>query len=172
MEKRRRKTKAKKMSEQVAIYSRHVLPEGHPPTDGKVLRAAIYTRCTSAYKGRKPVGLDKQVTACWKMARELGYPISVDYVYEDIGISGDSSDRPALRSLLAAAHNRAFDALFVNDLRRLASDVKLAVELVESLQAAGVSVFSVADWLSSDPEPSPLLDSLKRDLKRSRSKGK
>jgi len=172
MEKKRRKTAGKKMSEQVAIYSRHVLPEGHPSVDGKVLRAAIYTRCTSAYKGRKPVGLDKQVTACWKMARELGYPISVDYVYEDIGISGDSSDRSALRSLLAAAHNGAFDALFVNDLRRLASDVKLAVELVESLQAAGVSVYSVADELPADLESSPLLDSLKRDLKRSRSKGK
>lgn len=172
MEKKRRKTTEKKVSEQVAIYSRYASGGSSPPVDGKVLRAAIYTRCACVHQGQEPESLDNQVAACWKMTRELGYVVSEDHVYEDIGKGGDSLDRSALRALLAAAHNGAFDALFVNDLQRLASYAKLAVELVESLQAAGVSVFSVADGLSNDLEPSPLLDSLKRDLKRSRSKGK
>jgi len=118
------------------------------------MRAAVYARYSS--ENQRPESIEDQVAACRRLARERGFAILDDHIYSDQAQSGARRDRLGLSALIAAANNRQFDIVLVDDLSRLARDNYLMLSVIAELHFDGVRVVSVADGLDSDDEEATL----------------
>lgn len=79
------------------------------------MRAALYARFSSDLQ--KEASVEDQFRECGRAADALGLEI-VDY-FHDAGISGGTSHRPGYQALLAAARQKKFEIIVVEDLSRL-----------------------------------------------------
>ncbi len=118
------------------------------------MRAAIYARYSS--ENQRPESIDDQIAACQRLAAERGFTVLEEHIYADQAQSGARKDRQGLTALLAAAQNRQFEVVLVDDLSRLARDNFLMLSVLAELHFAGVRVVSVADRLDSNDEESTL----------------
>ncbi len=101
------------------------------------MRVALYARVSTSDQTVAPQ-LDS--LRAYASARRL----EVVQEYVDHGISGSRDRRPALDELMAKARRRAFDAVAVVKLDRLARSTRHLTQLAGELEALGVDLI-VAD---------------------------
>ncbi len=115
----------------------------------RVLRAAVYRRVSTEDQANEGYGLEVQSTRCAAQIVAKGW-IQVGE-YSDAGISGtkDSSERPGLAAVLAAAENDEIDAVVVLALDRLGRNTRLVLSLVETFADAEVEIVSCKESLDT-----------------------
>ena len=118
------------------------------------MRAAIYARYSS--ENQRPESIDDQVSACQSLAASRSYVVSPNHIFTDEAKSGALRDRPALQALCAAARDREFEAVLVDDLSRLSRDNHFLLTLYAELRFHGVRIVSRADSLDSEDRHSKL----------------
>ena len=114
----------------------------------KISSVAIYARVSSEEQ-REGQTIDAQVLELERFANEKGWHVSG--VYKDAGWSGTMLVRPDLDRLRDDAMNRAFDAVVINDVDRLARDVTHLNVIKRDLERRGVQV--IFRKLPSDNSP-------------------
>ncbi len=111
------------------------------------MKAAIYARYSS--ENQRPESIEDQVASCRKLAVDRGLTVDPAYIFTDVAASGARSDRKGLAALIAAAKAKAFEAILVDDLSRLARDNLLMLSTIAELHFHGVKIISVADGLDT-----------------------
>jgi DNA invertase Pin-like site-specific DNA recombinase len=106
-------------------------------------RAAIYTRVSTDGQAREGLSLDAQE----RSARERAATDGAEVVrsFQDAGISGSRTDRPAYLDLLAAAAAGELDVVYTWKLDRLGRDAEELLRARRMLGAAGVRIVSVTE---------------------------
>ena len=97
------------------------------------MRVAIYARVSTTDQTVEP-----QLDTLGGYAAARGLDVVEEYV--DHGISGSKDRRPALDEMMAKAKRRAFDAVAVVKLDRLARSTRHLTQLAAELEALGVDL--------------------------------
>jgi len=118
------------------------------------MKAAIYARYSS--DNQRPESIEDQVRACRELAGARGCTVAEGHVYTDEAKSGALRSRPGLEALCAAAREREFEAVVVDDLSRLSRDNHFLLTLYAELRFYGVRIVSRADCLDSEDRHSKL----------------
>ena len=101
-------------------------------------KAVIYCRVSSAAQVAKGHGIASQETRCREFARMKNYGV-VD-VFKDEAVSGGIIDRPGMLSMLAylKKHKRSGEhVVIIDDISRLARDIKAHLDLRDAISDAG-----------------------------------
>lgn len=106
-------------------------------------KAAIYIRVSTAGQNT-----DLQKDGLMEYARRAKLDIVAKYV--DIAVSGRKEGRPALRQLMKAARNRAFDVVVVWKFDRFARSVSHLLKALEEFNHLGIRFISVQDQIDTD----------------------
>jgi DNA invertase Pin-like site-specific DNA recombinase len=114
------------------------------------MRLALYARVSTTDQTVEP-----QLHALREYAERRGLDVVAEYV--DHGQSGAKDRRPALDQLVAAARVRAFDAVAVVKLDRLARSVRHLVVLAGEWQALGVDLIVLDQGVDSSTPSGKLL---------------
>ena len=113
---------------------------------GTRARAAAYLRVPT--EGQLDgTSIDTQRAQCAELATRHGLMLVGEYV--DAGISGAAASRPALDELLAAATTGDIQVIVVAKLDRLGRSLLHLLELLSTLDAAGVRVVSATDGIDT-----------------------
>ncbi len=98
--------------------------------------AVIYARVSSIAQTKRGSGLESQQTRCREYAAYKNY--SVVKVFED-DLSGSTAKRPGMEALLAflRKHRNTPHIVLIDDISRLARDVKSHIELRAAITLAG-----------------------------------
>lgn len=103
---------------------------------------------------------DSQIKVIRDYAKNHGYIIPDEYVYQDLGISGRTADkRPAFQMMIATAKekNPPFTTIFLWKFSRFARNQEEAIVFKSALKRNGVEVVSISEP-SIDSPFSPLLE--------------
>lgn len=119
------------------------------------MKAALYLRIGTDQQSLSDSIAAKQKATLMALAQEQG--MVVQKVYEDMGFSGVTFDRPALQALLYDAKEGLFDCVFTLNLSRLGRDSYQTAELVQQLQKSGVQVRTLNGAVGGDLFPGGLL---------------
>src|SRR5262249_32928490 len=107
-------------------------------------RAAIYCRVSSEDQARPDkVSLATQREKCEAYLTVQGW--QAGGVFEDAGVSGAKSSRPALDAMLEAARAGEVQRILVWKLDRLARNLRHLLNLSAELESLGVGLVSVSD---------------------------
>ncbi len=116
-------------------------------------QAVIYARVSSAAQVRKGQGLGSQETRCREFARMKGY--DVDRVFVDEAVSGGITTRPGMQAMLSYlkehAHAQSF-VVVIDDISRLARDIKAHLDLREAIASAGARLESPSVEFGEDSD--------------------
>ena len=98
-------------------------------------KALIYCRVSSQRQVQEGHGLDSQETRGRAYAKDHG--LEVVKVFNEEGISGGLFDRPAMKALIKFLDDKPLDkfVVIIDDLSRLARDVKVHIDLRAALIA-------------------------------------
>src|ERR1700675_2283562 len=122
------------------------------PPRTKVLRCAIYTRKSSEEGLEQDFNsLHAQRESCdayIKSQRHEGWT-PLPSLYDDGGYSGGSTERPALKRLLADIQSHLIDVVVVYKVDRLTRSLADFAKIVEIFDAAGVSFVSVTQQFNT-----------------------
>jgi site-specific DNA recombinase len=122
------------------------------PSPTKTFRCAIYTRKSSEEGLEQDFNsLHAQRESCdayIKSQRHEGW-IPLPALYDDGGYSGGSTDRPALKRLLADIQSHLIDVVVVYKVDRLTRSLADFAKIVEIFDAAGVSFVSVTQQFNT-----------------------
>jgi site-specific DNA recombinase len=122
------------------------------PPRTKVFRCAIYTRKSSEEGLEQDFNsLHAQRESCdayIKSQRHEGW-IPLPALYDDGGYSGGSTERPALKRLLADIQSHLIDVVVVYKVDRLTRSLADFAKIVEIFDAAGVSFVSVTQQFNT-----------------------
>src|SRR6266446_1100710 len=122
------------------------------PARTKVFRCAIYTRKSSEEGLEQDFNsLHAQRESCdayIKSQRHEGWT-PLPALYDDGGYSGGSTDRPALKRLLADIQTHLIDVVVVYKVDRLTRSLADFAKIVEIFDAAGVSFVSVTQQFNT-----------------------
>ena len=122
------------------------------PSRTKVFRCAIYTRKSSEEGLEQDFNsLHAQRESCdayIKSQRHEGW-IPLPALYDDGGYSGGSTERPALKRLLADIQSHLIDVVVVYKVDRLTRSLADFAKIVEIFDAAGVSFVSVTQQFNT-----------------------
>lgn len=126
----------------------------------KAKRAAIYARISSDPRDEQ-LGVSDQIKDGRKLAGDLGWTVVREHEFVENDVSAYKKRRvmvegemryrvvrPVFADLLAAARARAFDAIVVHDLDRMARDPRDLEDLIELVEHHGVEVHSVTGTLN------------------------
>lgn len=105
------------------------------------MRVALYAR-VSTLNGQHP---EMQLAELREYASRRGWNVVGEYV--DEGISGSKESRPQLNRLMADAHRRKFDVVFVWKIDRFGRSLKHLVNALADLDAYSVAFVSLRDNL-------------------------
>jgi DNA invertase Pin-like site-specific DNA recombinase len=107
-----------------------------------VLRCAIYTRQSVARGEQDLTSCDVQRERCEDYVRAMQYEgwVALDERFDDLGVSGGSLERPALRRLLSWCVQGRVDVVVVTSLDRLARKMSDWVRLNDWLKQASVEL--------------------------------
>ena len=123
-----------------------------PKTGTRAFRCAIYTRKSSEEGLEQDFNsLHAQRESCEayiKSQRHEGW-VPLPALYDDGGYSGGSTDRPALKRLLADIQSRLIDVVVVYKVDRLTRSLADFAKIVEIFDAAGVSFVSVTQQFNT-----------------------
>lgn len=100
--------------------------------------AVIYARVSSAAQVAKWHGIESQATRCREFARMKHY--CVCETFKDEAVSGGIIDRPGMRAMLAylKKHRRGGEiVVIIDDISRLARDIKAHLDLRDAFSEAG-----------------------------------
>ncbi len=111
--------------------------------------AAIYARVSTAEQAEGH-SIDAQLEQLRDYARDHSYAVYGEYV--DPGFQGDTDERPALRRLLADAHDQRFEAVFVYRFDRLFREVRLFLNTEHELRQHGVRLVSITEAIDETHE--------------------
>ncbi|MCB9974414.1 MAG: recombinase family protein [Rhodospirillales bacterium] len=115
--------------------------------------AVIYARVSSTAQVRKGQGLGSQETRCREFARMKGY--EVDRVFADEAVSGSITTRPGMQAMLAYLSLQARQQNFVviiDDISRLARDIKAHLELRDAIASVGARLESPSIEFGEDSD--------------------
>jgi len=142
-----------------------------------IVRCAIYTRQSTSAQNRVLSSCDAQFGTChdYVRAQADSFWRWIGRRFDDVGESGASIDRPALRRLLEHVHNGDIDAIVVYRLDRLTRSLLDSVAILNTLREASVKLLIVtAPELGSAATDKLLLNMMatfaefERDMIRSR----
>ncbi len=114
------------------------------------MRVALYARVSTSDQTTAP-----QLDALHGYAEARRLEIVEEYI--DHGISGSKDRRPALDEMLAKAKRRAFDAIAVVKLDRLARSTRHLTQLAGELEAIGVDLIVVDQGIDTSTPAGRLL---------------
>ena len=114
------------------------------------MRVALYARVSTSDQTTAP-----QLDALHGYAEARRLEIVEEYI--DHGISGSKDRRPALDEMLAKAKRRAFDAIAVVKLDRLARSTRHLTQLAGELEALGVDLIVVDQGIDTSTPAGRLL---------------
>jgi len=118
----------------------------------KAFRCAIYTRKSSEEGLEQDFNsLHAQRESCdayIKSQRHEGW-VPLPALYDDGGFSGGSTERPALKRLLADIQSHLIDVVVVYKVDRLTRSLADFAKIVEIFDAAGVSFVSVTQQFNT-----------------------
>jgi DNA invertase Pin-like site-specific DNA recombinase len=109
------------------------------------MNAAGYTRVSIAEQAEDGFSLDSQDHNINAFAQSKG--MEVVHIYQDAGISGTRSDRPALEQLLHDAEQGRFDVVIVHSIDRFYRDLQGLLRALNHLQQHGVAFISISENL-------------------------
>jgi len=139
------------------------------------VRVAIYARYSS--ENQRHESIEDQVRQCRDHAQRCGHTVSE--VFADQAISGSRTSRPGLDALLAAAKDKAFDGVIVDDTSRLSRENRHLLEVLAFLRYHGVNFVSVSDGIDTRDDHAKLAlgflgvinESFLNDLKKKTHRG-
>lgn len=123
------------------------------PTEKAAVHAMIYTRVSSAAQVQKGHGAESQETRCREFARMKGYDVLE--VFSDKGVSGSLINRPGMQAMLNAISEASLDqniAVLIDDISRLARDIKAHLDLRQAISAAGATLESPSFEFGEDSD--------------------
>src|SRR5437868_13998158 len=109
-----------------------------------MLRCAIYARVSTTGNGQRP---EMQLSELREYCARRGWEIAGEYV--NSGISGAKDSRPQLDLLMADAHKRRFDVVYVWKFDRFARSVSHLPRALETFKALGIQFFSYSEQLDT-----------------------
>jgi site-specific DNA recombinase len=121
------------------------------------LRCAVYARYST--DRQSPASIVDQVRKCREYAVARGWEVLEAHLYADEAVSGASTNRASLQTLLAAAINptHPFDCILIDDSSRLTRKLADALNLYERLAFAGIRVVAVSQDVDTDSPQAELL---------------
>ncbi|MGB0696442.1 MAG: recombinase family protein [Rhodospirillaceae bacterium] len=102
------------------------------------VRAVIYCRVSSAAQVAKGHGMASQETRCREFAERNGYEVAA--TFRDEAVSGGIFDRPGMQDMLAFLRKnrkRGGTVVIIDDISRLARDIKAHLDLRDAISGAG-----------------------------------
>jgi len=108
----------------------------------KTKRAALYVRVSS---GEQNTGAQER--ALREYVQRRGWKLQ--QIYRDQGVSGASSNRPALNELLKTCRRGSIDVLVVWKFDRFARSLKQLMEGLETCRALGIDFVSVTESIDT-----------------------
>lgn len=112
--------------------------------------ASIYARNSS--EEQRATSIDDQIRRTREIAESHGYKVDEELIFFDAAITGTAkgiSKRAGYAQLCAAWERREFDALYVDEVSRLARDVLELAKLQERIERSGVRVVSTDGLLDT-----------------------
>lgn len=114
--------------------------------------AVIYCRVSSQAQLKAGMGNDSQATYCQQYAGYKGY--AVHHVFKDSGISGSRADRDGIVQMLAylKKNRRKRHVVIVDDISRLARDIRVHLDLRNAIDSCGAVLESPAMTFGVDAD--------------------
>src|SRR4030042_3685979 len=107
------------------------------------LRSAIYIRVSTEDQAKEGYSLEVQREYLEAFAKRE--TLEIFRVYQDDGISGYSTERPALKTLLKDAKEKKFNLVLVYKIDRFSRNLKDLLNLVDELSSYGVGFKSATE---------------------------
>ncbi len=114
---------------------------------GGSVRVATYTRVSTSEQASEGTSMEFQHEQITAYCQLQGWAIINNYT--DPGCSGKDGNRPGLERLLGDAKIGLFDKLVVYKLDRLARNLRLLLDIEQTLRACGVSLTSVKESIDT-----------------------
>lgn len=111
-------------------------------------RAVAYARFSSDMQREESI--EAQLIAIKTYAESNGYVVIKAYI--DKAITGTTDNRPEFRRMMLDARNQEFDTVIVHKFDRFARDRNLSLTAKNTLKKFGISLLSVVEHLTDDPE--------------------
>jgi DNA invertase Pin-like site-specific DNA recombinase len=108
------------------------------------IRCGIYARVSTVGNGQSP---EMQLRELREYCERRGWQIAGEYV--DVGISGANDSRPELNRMMADAHKRRFDVVYVWKFDRFARSVSHLLRALETFKALGIEFCSFSEQLDT-----------------------
>ncbi|WP_084299641.1 recombinase family protein [Leisingera caerulea] len=105
------------------------------------LRAAIYTRYSTQLQ--RDTSIEDQIRLCRSMIEARGW--SVEGIYSDHAVSGQTQHRPEFQRLQQDASGGAFDVIVTEFLDRLARDLEHTASFYKQMNFLDVPIFTVSE---------------------------
>lgn len=126
------------------------------------MKAVIYSRVSTAHQANDGASLEVQEEKLKAYCVIQGWELI--HQYEDAGLSGKNTDRPAFQQMMKDAEQKKFDAIIVYKLDRLTRSVKDFHELAEKLDRLNISLVSVTQNLDTSTPVGRLLRNILVDF--------
>jgi len=107
------------------------------------MNSAIYIRVSTEDQAKEGYSLEVQREYLEFFAKREGF--EVFKVYQDDGISGYTTERPALKKFLKDAKEKKFDLVLVYKIDRFSRNLKDLLNLVDELSSSGVGFKSATE---------------------------
>jgi len=120
---------------------------------------AIYIRVSTDEQAASGLGLEAQEARCRAYVTATGLE-GVVRVYVDAGISGSTTDRPALTELRAAVARKEVSAVVVAKIDRLTRRLADLLELTEAFASKGVAFLSASEQVNTSTAAGRMMLSL------------
>jgi site-specific DNA recombinase len=120
---------------------------------------AIYCRVSTDEQAASGLGLEAQEARCRAFVVAAGLEGTVR-VFVDAGISGSTTDRPALTELRAAVARKEVAAVVVAKIDRLTRRLADLLELTEAFAAKGVAFLSASEQVNTSTAAGRMMLSL------------
>jgi DNA invertase Pin-like site-specific DNA recombinase len=143
------------------------------------MRCACYARYSTDLQREESI--EDQLRNLRNFAESRSWQVLPSHIYADLGISGASTDRPALKAMITAALGKPvpFDVILVDDTSRLSRNLAEAMQLKQQLEFAGIRLIAVSQGVDSADDQADviwtvhgLVDSLfLKELSRKRTEG-
>ncbi|MDQ1143422.1 DNA invertase Pin-like site-specific DNA recombinase [Bacillus sp. SORGH_AS 510] len=107
------------------------------------MKVALYVRVSTEEQAEEGYSINGQIKVLEDYCNKNNF--QVVEIYKDEGISGKSTDRPALKELLRDSEHNKFDMVMVWKISRLSRKQLDFLNIIEHLKKHNVSFFSYSD---------------------------
>ena len=119
------------------------------------MKAAIYIRISTLNQAENGESLDLQKERLSSYAQSQGWEITE--VYEDAGLSGGSSNRPAFQKLIGDAKQKKFDVVLVYKIDRLSRSILDFHQTMKIFQENNISFVSLTQQFNTSTSTGRLM---------------